>query len=242
VDQTDLRLINPKGAEKRGLNIDGIMPDDMRRGTSFRNPPVHTGYAWEALQGIVSGARILERSGLSIWEVADSAIYRAGYALQVRWENEFGGWKAEGDDLWLLPFFDETYGTDWSAGQPERVWQHGKNTGWSYVVWDGTLKSDSEQGDLNPGRYELRPNYPNLFNPVTHIGIHILQTGPVHLVVYDLVGREVSTLLNGVEEAGEYTLAWEAVNREGTQLSSGIYLCRLLAGSRQKTLKMMALR
>jgi len=171
-----------------------------------------------------------------------SLLERMESMSQTDWENEFGGWKAEGDDLWLLPFFDETYGTDWSAGQPERVWQHGKNTGWSYVVWDGTLKSDSEQGDLNPGRYELRPNYPNLFNPVTHIGIHILQTGPVHLVVYDLVGREVSTLLNGVEEAGEYTLAWEAVNREGTQLSSGIYLCRLLAGSRQKTLKMMALR
>ncbi len=72
--------------------------------------------------------------------------------------------------------------------------------------------------------------------------VHIHQTGPVHLAVYDLLGREVSTLLDGVEEAGEYILVWEAVNREGTQLPSGVYLCRLLAGYCQKTLKMTVLR
>ena len=99
VDPDNLRLINPKGASKEGLNIDGIIPDDMRRGTSFKNPPDHTGYAWETLQGIISGTRILERSGIPIWGIADSAIYRAGYAIQIRWENNFGGWKAEGDDL-----------------------------------------------------------------------------------------------------------------------------------------------
>ncbi|UCH62498.1 MAG: T9SS type A sorting domain-containing protein [Fidelibacterota bacterium] len=243
-DPSNLRLINPKGAVKQGLNIDGITPDDMRRNGSFSNPPPtsSTTYHWGALQGQVSGGRILERMGMPIWDVADSALYRAGYALQVRWENSYGGWKAEGDDLWLLPFFDSVYGTHWSEGQPERVWKHGKNAGWPYVVWDGTISSSEEQGSFNPGIYELLQNYPNPFNPVTRISLSIAETSPVHLAVYDLVGREVSTLLDGVEEAGEHILVWEAVNREGTQLPSGIYLCRLLAGYYQKTLKMTVLR
>ncbi|UCD38081.1 MAG: hypothetical protein JSW54_00935 [Fidelibacterota bacterium] len=137
VDATELRLINPKGAVKKGLNIDGIIPDDMRRNGSFDNPPLPptTSYHWEVLQGIIMGARILERMGMPIWEVADRAIYRAGYVLQHEWESEFGGWKAEGDDLWMLPFFDDAYGTHWSEGQPDRMWRHGKNTGWPYVVW-----------------------------------------------------------------------------------------------------------
>ncbi|MFC1619662.1 hypothetical protein ACFL45_06925 [Candidatus Neomarinimicrobiota bacterium] len=153
VDQTDLRLINPKGAVKQGLNIDGITPDDMRRNSPFSNPPPvpSTVYHWEALQGLVSGARILERMGMPIWDVADSALYRAGYALQVRWEQDFGDWKADhsngrhrDSNLWLLPFFDAVYGTHWSEGQPKNVWEHGKNAGWPYVVWDGTISSSEE--------------------------------------------------------------------------------------------------
>jgi hypothetical protein len=98
VNTNNLRLINPKGALKQGLNIDGVIPDDMRRNGSFSNPPPKpsTSYHWETLQGIIMGARILERAGMPIWDVADSAIYRAGYILQVRWENDFSGWKADG--------------------------------------------------------------------------------------------------------------------------------------------------
>lgn len=147
-DTTDLRLINPKGAVKGGLNIDGITPDDMRRNGSFCNPPPSpsTSYHWGILQGMVMAGRILERLGMSIWTVGDSAIYRAYTALQIRWQNTFGGWKAEGDDLWMLPFLDKVYKTNCSEGQPVRMWQHGKNTGWPYVVWEETsgIKSELE--------------------------------------------------------------------------------------------------
>jgi hypothetical protein len=136
VDPDKPRLINPKGAEKEELNIDGIIPDDMRRNGTFINPPPKptTSYHWEVLQGIIMAAWILERAGIPIWDVADSAIFRTGDILQVQWENEFGSWKAEGDDLWMLPFYDHAYGTNWSVGQPDRMWEHGKNTGWPYVL------------------------------------------------------------------------------------------------------------
>lgn len=123
------RLINPAGAQIAGFSVDGFVPDDMRRGGSFRVPPAFTGYVWEVMQGHLMAARILERFGMPIWEVGDQALYRAAFALQVR----LGGqWKATGDDRWMLAFLDDAYGTQWSLGQD--VFGHGKNTGWAYVL------------------------------------------------------------------------------------------------------------
>jgi len=156
LDTGNLRLINPKGSEKQGLNIDGVLPDDMRRNGSFSNPPPapSTSYHWETLQGIIMGARILDRIGLPIWAVADSAINRAVYLIQVDWENQYGSWKAEGDDLWMLPFVDQIYGTTYREINQERTWQHGKNVGWPYVIWDGILYSltinKAGSGSVNP--------------------------------------------------------------------------------------------
>lgn len=135
-DPANPRLINPKGAMKQGFNIDGLIPDDMRRGAAFQTPPLHTEYPWGFMQGQVMAARILERAGLPIWAVGDYAIYRAAYALQVRLENDFGGWAANNDDVWILPFLDMAYATKWSSFQAQ-LWGHGKNAGWGYVVWDG---------------------------------------------------------------------------------------------------------
>ncbi|WP_164100506.1 alginate lyase family protein [Candidatus Laterigemmans baculatus] len=128
-DPTDLRFINPAGAQIGEVSVDGLVPDDMRRGDSFRPQPVYTGYAWEVLQGQIMAARILERQDMPIWHIGDRALYRAAYALQER----LGGvWAAKGDDRWMLPFLDEAYETQWSEGHD--VWGHGKNTGWAYVL------------------------------------------------------------------------------------------------------------
>ncbi|MGE5550422.1 MAG: hypothetical protein ACM3ZC_07810, partial [Bacteroidota bacterium] len=134
VDQNNPRWINPQGATKSGLNIDGIIPDDQRRNGSFSNPPAcNTDYHWEGQQGWVMGARILDRLGMSIYSASNQAIYRAAYALHVRWAGQFGSqWLAEGDDLWMLKFIDSAYGTNLSGSAD--VWGSGKNAGWAYVT------------------------------------------------------------------------------------------------------------
>jgi len=146
VDGNNLRLINPKGAVKNGLNIDGVYPDDMRRNGSFSNPPPYpsTDYHWEVQQGTVMAARILDRIGMSIWAYADSAIYRSAHIIEDIWAAEYGSsWKADGDDSWMLPFLDEAYGTDWvsTAATPDRVWKSGKNAGWGYVTLANKVKT-----------------------------------------------------------------------------------------------------
>ena len=150
-DKDDPRIINPIGAVKNGMNIDGVIPDDLRRGGSFREPPRDTGYPWEHMQGIIMAARILERAGLPIWDAGDYAILRAAYCLQVRFENDYGDWAAEEDDEWMIPFLDAAYDTNWMEDYHQSeslIWQHGKNIGWAYVAL-------GELGNNNNPTYEL---------------------------------------------------------------------------------------
>lgn len=82
--------------------------------------------------------------------------------------------------------------------------------------------------------YRLEQNYPNPFNPTTNISYVLPKAENVSLKVYDVLGREVATLVNEVKAAGAYTVPFNASN-----LSSGVYFYKLQAGSFVQTKKMM---
>jgi len=79
---------------------------------------------------------------------------------------------------------------------------------------------------MMPESYSLEQNYPNPFNPSTVIRYQLSVNSNVTLKVYDAVGREVATLVNDFQEAGEQTSVW---NAEG--LASGVYFYKLEATS-----------
>jgi hypothetical protein len=81
-----------------------------------------------------------------------------------------------------------------------------------------------------PTEYALGSNYPNPFNPATRFEIGIAADGPVNVTVYDLLGREVRSLVDGRMSAGTRTLEWDGRNGEGAFAPSGVYIVRLLAG------------
>lgn len=83
-----------------------------------------------------------------------------------------------------------------------------------------------ESGVTAPASYLLEQNFPNPFNPSTHIKYDLPEDVHVRLIVYDLLGREVATLVNRGQKAG-----WYDVQLDATQLSSGIYFFKLEAGS-----------
>ena len=153
----DPRWILPQNAKhkKCGINLDGIIPDDMDRGAPFAchidEKHFHfTKYVWEGLQGLIVAARILDRAGLSIWEVGDKAIYRAAYAAQVRLGFLNNEWKATSKNVgWLLVFLDDVYGTDWlsSLTNPKIKWGYGRGAGWGYVL-NGISKKDRKSPAL----------------------------------------------------------------------------------------------
>lgn len=76
-----------------------------------------------------------------------------------------------------------------------------------------------------PETFALKGNYPNPFNPVTTIRFDLPESSVVRLEVYNLMGRRVATLVQGVVEAGRHEASWDATN-----MASGIYLYRLNAG------------
>ena len=88
-----------------------------------------------------------------------------------------------------------------------------------------------------PEKFSLTQNYPNPFNPTTNIKFRIPENGFVTLKIYDLIGREVATLLNEEKLSGNYEVKFN-----GSNLSSGVYFYRLTAGTFTTTKQMILLR
>ena len=92
----------------------------------------------------------------------------------------------------------------------------------------------SAEGDELPREVSLSQNYPNPFNPQTTIEYALPAAGDVSLIVYDMLGREVTTLLNGPQTAGRHT-----VNFDAAHLSNGTYVYRLVAPNKTITRTMV---
>jgi cyclomaltodextrinase / maltogenic alpha-amylase / neopullulanase len=78
-----------------------------------------------------------------------------------------------------------------------------------------------------PQQYALDQNYPNPFNPSTTIRYSLAESGLATLKVYDILGQEIATLVEGQRLAGQYAVAWDGRNRQGSAVGSGVYLYRL---------------
>jgi hypothetical protein len=90
-----------------------------------------------------------------------------------------------------------------------------------------------------PVEFSLKQNYPNPFNPGTQIDFSIPQTSQVRITIYNMLGQEVRTLFAGQMKRGSQTLPFDGKDASGKSLSSGIYLCRMQAGTFDETKKMM---
>jgi hypothetical protein len=100
------------------------------------------------------------------------------------------------------------------------------------VDWSGN--TINAQINLIPQQYILHPAYPNPFNPVTTFEYGLPSDSQVNLVVYDVLGRQVSELVNNYQTAGLYSVEWNA-----SDLSSGLYFIRMTAGPFQSSQKVM---
>lgn len=115
------------------------------------------------------------------------------------------------------------------------------NSVWSYLYLDDiaitSSLTDIEDADLVPVKYKLNQNFPNPFNPETVIQYQLASTSFVSLKIYDVLGNEVSTLVNETKTPGTHQIIFNASN-----LPSGIYMYRLNAGSFSSTKKLVLIR
>ncbi len=105
-------------------------------------------------------------------------------------------------------------------------------------TWNQTLPfvitGVQEESRTVPVTYALDQNYPNPFNPSTVIGYQLPVTSNVKLVVYDLLGREVKTLVNEQNVSGAFRVTWNGENSYGHRVASGVYFYRLTAAANGK--------
>ena len=98
----------------------------------------------------------------------------------------------------------------------------------------GTL--DNEHSVYSFG---LSKNYPNPFNPTTTIGYNVASAGEVSIVIYDMMGREVKTLVSNHTNPGSYSAVWNAKNDQGLEVSAGMYVYKMIAGDFVQVNKML---
>jgi hypothetical protein len=113
-------------------------------------------------------------------------------------------------------------------------WMLARMKGWDGVVTE--VQFDKPYKTI-PTQITLDQNYPNPFNPSTTIAYHLLSANHVTLKVFDVLGREIATLVNDVQQPGNKSVRFEA-----STLSSGIYFYRLQAGSFTATKKLILLK
>jgi serine protease len=131
---------------------------------------------------------------------------------------------------------------------------HTQTVGFALVVGDSSLTNIQQNADAakarwksiattvgigdnttaTPATFRLAQNYPNPFNPATNFEFQIAQRELVNLKIFDVLGREIATLVNELRPAGVYTIRWDA-----SSLPSGVYFYRLRAGDFVETRKMV---
>jgi hypothetical protein len=186
-----------------------------------------------------------ERGNNTKWTFPQAAVLDPGEFLVVYEDVLNFGFSHEGGDVIMLTAADSTTGLDFYDFRAQTAdHSEGRNPdGVSYWTFfneptKGTankLSSVSENETAHyPATVTLSANYPNPFNPSTTISYRLPSGGQVRLSIFDILGREVSVPVRGVQQAGVHRETFEA---EG--LASGVYFCRLEAGGRVLIRKMI---
>jgi len=100
----------------------------------------------------------------------------------------------------------------------------------------------TETDNNNPAEFQLFSNYPNPFNPTTTIQYNLPQRSDVQITIYDLLGRKVTTLISGTQEAGYKSIQWNGRNKSGQLVSAGMYFYAIEAGKHTAIWKMVLLK
>ncbi len=150
------------------------------------------------------------------------------FSASTQFSEHAPGWNASG----YIPFLVEYYD---AGGDAAAVWigQDGANKR-LYMDRLSAVTGISNNGNSIPENYSLGQNYPNPFNPVTKINFSIPVNGLVTLKVFDVLGREVASLVDKQMNAGSFT-----VNFDASRLSSGVYFYRLTSGEFTDIKKLM---
>lgn len=128
------------------------------------------------------------------------------------------------------------------------VWESRREGDRNTNIWMNVKEFDNPVGNNSdlpvnrPQQFRLAQNYPNPFNPSTTIEYELPVSGDVELVIYNILGETVRTLLRENQPAGTYTILWDGKNNNGKFAESGIYFCKMKAGKFSEIRKMVLIK
>lgn len=136
--------------------------------------------------------------------------------------------------------FDGGADVIWTQADPNS--QYGYNIMYGHIPYIDELMISTVDGNALPERFVLNQNYPNPFNPTTMLRYDLPEDAKVSIMIYDLMGREVKSLVNVQQNAGFKSIIWDATNDLGQPVSAGVYLYRISAGNYNSVKKMVLLK
>jgi photosystem II stability/assembly factor-like uncharacterized protein len=187
--------------------------------------------------------------GGTTWELFTSPHTGSGSDIEFVPGNPANVWMTDWSNSYSKLYFSADTGRTWTdelsvSGGRDIIFVNDK-CGWFlgdkgvlYRTTTGGLVGVVDRGThARPETFSLHQNYPNPFNPTTRIQYSVISIQHVTLKLYDVLGREVATLVNESKDPGTYTATWDA-----TGMGSGVYFYRLMAGSFVETKKLILLR
>ncbi len=183
---------------------------------------------------------------MAVDEIGNVYVTGRSWVMQLDYDFATVKYNSSGVEQWVALYNGPGDGDDWAVSIATDVsgnayvtgWSEGDTTGYDFA----TIKYSSTTGIKNisnnpPANYFLAQNYPNPFNPVTTIEFQIRKTELASLKIYDILGREIATLLDKTLLAGWHQVQWDASN-----VSSGVYFYQLTAGDYRAIRKMLLIR
>ena len=202
---------------------------------------------------------------------ASFATYRftgssEGYLLLARGEDTQApaNWKRFGENINVITtgyqselHVEAVYERSVSLDEEAKIGLYEfRNNEWAFVGGEGAtgkvvsnVENDGQYAVfynpdhvIIPKAFVLNQNYPNPFNPSTTIRYEVPFEAHVTLTIYNVLGQEVKTLVNGVKGIGRYEVQWNGQNQSGRSVASGIYLLRFNSGAFVQTKKMLLIK
>ena len=100
----------------------------------------------------------------------------------------------------------------------------------------------NEENSFIPDVFNLHQNYPNPFNPKTNIVFDVPEISKINIEIFNIYGQKIQTLINNIIQPGLHSLLWDGRDKNGKELSSGIYFCRMRSESFFKSQKLILLK
>ena len=176
-----------------------------------------------------------------IWNNEPVSIHVNGNeSPDISYSDIEGDWQGEGN-IDVDPLFCNPDSGDYNLTENSPcigTGFEGANMG-ANAVGCGTLSTEK---DVIPLQFVLHQNYPNPFNPVTTLRYDLPEDAMVTITVYNMMGRQVSTLVSSQQNAGYKSVQWNATNNSGQPISAGLYIYTIQAGEFRQTRKMIFLK